>query len=184
MSLVADLNTHGRVGRKVFVVIILMIPTIGIIAALAWLSEKGRIKFPVFAGASALLLSAAGVVGNFYLDDRASPDEVAQLLENMESVSWSEGSKATKLQGASTTSVASVPSLIGGLEARLEKDPNDAKGWALLAQSYAFVGQLDLAESALQRAVELGFDESSLRSRVNLARGDAAPAAKAETTGG
>ena len=34
MSLVVDLKTHGWVGRKVFVVILLMISTIGIIAAL------------------------------------------------------------------------------------------------------------------------------------------------------
>ena len=46
------------------------------------------------------------------------------------------------------------------------------KGWALLAQSYAFVGDTDGAERALQRAVELGVDEQGLRARVQAARRD------------
>lgn len=62
--------------------------------------------------------------------------------------------------------VAPVPSLIGGLARRLENDPADAQGWALLAQSYAFVGDPVQAEQALRRAVELGFDEAELRQRV------------------
>jgi cytochrome c-type biogenesis protein CcmH/NrfG len=66
--------------------------------------------------------------------------------------------------------VASVPSLLTGLERRLESNPYDAPGWALLAQSYAFVGQMDLAEEALAHAVELGFDEADLRSRVESAQ--------------
>jgi hypothetical protein len=72
----------------------------------------------------------------------------------------------------SSTQVASVPSLIGGLELRLESNPDDAGGWALLAQSYAFTGRLNEAEGALQRAVELGFDETDLRQRVQTAKRD------------
>jgi cytochrome c-type biogenesis protein CcmH/NrfG len=68
--------------------------------------------------------------------------------------------------------VAPVPSLISGLEKRLEAAPDDAGGWALLAQSYAFIGRTDEAESALSRAVELGADESDLRGRVSSARRD------------
>ena len=44
------------------------------------------------------------------------------------------------------------------------------KGWALLAQSYAFVGDTAGAERALQHAVELGADEQALRARVQAAR--------------
>jgi len=61
---------------------------------------------------------------------------------------------------------ASIPSLVSGLEQRLAANPDDASGWALLAQSYAFTGQQDRVEGAIRRAVELGFDESDLRSRV------------------
>jgi cytochrome c-type biogenesis protein CcmH/NrfG len=70
----------------------------------------------------------------------------------------------------SATTAAPVAELIGGLEARLANDPNDAKGWALLAQSYAFVGDAAAAEHALQRAVALGADEQALRERVQAAR--------------
>jgi len=62
--------------------------------------------------------------------------------------------------------VASVPSLIDGLRQRLQRDPDDARGWALLAQSYAFIGETDLAEQAVDHAVAHGFDESDLRQRV------------------
>lgn len=68
--------------------------------------------------------------------------------------------------------VASVPSLISGLEQRLEANPDDAGGWALLAQSYAFLGEVDAAETALGRAVDLGIDEAGLRDRVASARRD------------
>jgi cytochrome c-type biogenesis protein CcmH/NrfG len=70
----------------------------------------------------------------------------------------------------SATTAAPVAELIGGLEARLANAPNDAKGWALLAQSYAFVGDVAAAEHALQRAVALGADEQTLRERVQAAR--------------
>ena len=66
--------------------------------------------------------------------------------------------------------IASVPSLISGLEQRLESSPNDASGWALLAQSYAFIGSDQDAERALARAVDLGQSETDLRSRVANAR--------------
>jgi hypothetical protein len=68
--------------------------------------------------------------------------------------------------------VASVPSLIERLEGRLESEPADARGWALLAQSYAFVGAPELAERAVIRAVAQGFDESDLRQRVAIASRD------------
>ena len=62
--------------------------------------------------------------------------------------------------------VASVESLIGRLEARLAAQPNDANGWALLAQSYAYTADDAALERAVKRAVELGVDEQSLRERI------------------
>jgi len=68
-----------------------------------------------------------------------------------------------------------VEVLNGRLEARLAEQPNDAKGWALLAQSYAFMGNRDAAETAVQRAVELGVEEQTLRDRVMVATRDQHP---------
>ena len=61
---------------------------------------------------------------------------------------------------------APVNSLIGGLEKRLENDPDDLKGWRLLAQSHAFLGDMQAARSAVGRAVELGADEQELEAIV------------------
>ena len=66
--------------------------------------------------------------------------------------------------------IGSVESLLGGLEKRLEHTPDDAEGWALLAQSYAFLGDSDRAEKAVSKAVALGVDESALRARVAQAQ--------------
>lgn len=70
---------------------------------------------------------------------------------------------------------APVESLIGGLETRLAAQPNDAGGWALLAQSYAHIANEEASEHALRRAVELGADETALRERVEAAGRGAQP---------
>jgi cytochrome c-type biogenesis protein CcmH len=65
--------------------------------------------------------------------------------------------------------IAPVSSLVGGLEQRLAAQPNDADGWALLAQSYAFMGDAAAANGAIKKAVALGIDEQGLRARVDSA---------------
>jgi cytochrome c-type biogenesis protein CcmH len=57
--------------------------------------------------------------------------------------------------------VGSVASLLAGLEARLEENPDDSDGWLLLAKSYNYLGRTDEAIDAYDRAVALGqFDET------------------------
>jgi len=65
--------------------------------------------------------------------------------------------------------------MVDGLRARLEESPNDPKGWALLAQSYAFMGNQKGVEEALARAVALGMNEEDLRQRVQAATPKAQP---------
>jgi cytochrome c-type biogenesis protein CcmH/NrfG len=91
-------------------------------------------------------------------------DELARV-----SSSFSSPSPTRQMQAGK---VASIASLISGLEQRLETESADAGGWSLLAQSYAFVGKTEQAEHAVLRAVELGADESDLRNRVSSARRD------------
>lgn len=87
-----------------------------------------------------------------------------------ESIAWPGSSTMTQpLTEESVSSVAPVGSLVAGLRARLEQNPEDVKGWALLAQSYAFMADGAGAEEAVARAVALGFDEADLRNRVELA---------------
>ena len=55
--------------------------------------------------------------------------------------------------------LASVSSLIGGLEARLAESPEDGKGWLLLAKSYHHLGETRQASTAYRRAAELGLSD-------------------------
>lgn len=61
---------------------------------------------------------------------------------------------------------ASVGSLIGGLEARLAANPDDAKGWILLARSHDHLGDRNEAWNAYSRARELGMADESLELRL------------------
>lgn len=53
-------------------------------------------------------------------------------------------------------SLGSVDSLLTGLEARLQADPSDAKGWLLLAKSYSHLGRTNDALTAYAKAKALG----------------------------
>ena len=53
-------------------------------------------------------------------------------------------------------SVGTVASMIDGLAARLQEDPDDGKNWLLLARSYNHLQQIPDAIDAYQHAVALG----------------------------
>lgn len=57
--------------------------------------------------------------------------------------------------------VGSVASLVGGLEQRLADNPDDGKGWLLLAQSYRHLQRNDDALDAYAHAVALGQHDAS-----------------------
>ena len=61
---------------------------------------------------------------------------------------------------------ASVGSLIGGLEARLAENPDDAKGWLLLARSHDHLGNNDEDWNAYSRARELGVNDEALELKL------------------
>jgi cytochrome c-type biogenesis protein CcmH/NrfG len=93
----------------------------------------------------------------------------SQLVQSLDSLAWPETTRtpsAAVRAEAPGLQAAPVESLVDGLEARLATQPNDANGWALLAQSYAYTSNDEGAERAVQRAVALGFDERALRERV------------------
>jgi cytochrome c-type biogenesis protein CcmH len=68
---------------------------------------------------------------------------------------------------ATNANVASVDELVAGLEQRLQDDPGDAKGWLLLAKSYAHVGRHEDAVAAYDKAVELGLSDNVLEASLN-----------------
>jgi cytochrome c-type biogenesis protein CcmH/NrfG len=72
----------------------------------------------------------------------------------------------TEVAQVSQDKAASVSILVGGLEARLEASPEDAKGWILLARSYDHLGEHDKAWNAYARARDLGTTDTSLELKL------------------
>ena len=71
--------------------------------------------------------------------------------------------------------IGSVTSLLAGLETRLAENPDDAKGWLLLAKSYDHLGREQDARDAYEKAAALGMTDATLESR--LASASSGPAA-------
>jgi cytochrome c-type biogenesis protein CcmH/NrfG len=123
-------------------------------------------------GVIALALWVAGVA-IFWLTDRGSAGS-SDRTQSLASLAWPATSEVSpsNAPAAIQTGVEAAPieSLVVGLEARLAEQPNDAEGWALLAQSYAYTANEEAADRAIRRAVELGVDEIVLRDRVARAK--------------
>lgn len=56
----------------------------------------------------------------------------------------------------------SISNLVGGLAASLEENPEDGKGWLLLAKSYQHLGRPEEAREAYARARALGETDATL----------------------
>ena len=73
-----------------------------------------------------------------------------------------------------TKNIASVASLVAGLEERLRADPADAKGWLLLAKTYSHLRRPEDATIAYAKARDLGMADRDFESTLDSS--DAAPA--------
>ena len=150
----------------------------GTFAAWWWLRTR-RLTLANSIGLIALGLWAAAVAIKLYVDQ--AEHESARVTPTPNPLAWPRTAPLPSPPPASASAAgtavhaAPIESLIGGLETRLAAQPEDTAGWALLAQSYAFVANSEGAETALQRAVALGADEAALRERVRSAERSAAP---------
>jgi cytochrome c-type biogenesis protein CcmH len=69
---------------------------------------------------------------------------------------WTKPGTSTASQSAKEIGMSPEhAAMIKTLSARLEQDPNDGKGWAMLARSYAVMGQYKEALPAYEKAVNL-----------------------------
>ena len=140
-----------------------------------WLLRMRRVPIGNAIAATAAALWVSGVsVAWFFLQDNASRGR-PELVRSLESIKYPAPPEPAPLRVAAAPTATgvqagSVESLVAGLEARLGAQPNDANGWALLAQSYAYTANEEAGERAIRRAVELGVDEASLRDRVARAK--------------
>ena len=62
-----------------------------------------------------------------------------------------------------------IASLIDGLAERLENNPDDGKGWLLLAKSYLHLGRGQSALAAYERAAALGQGDSEFEALIRTA---------------
>ena len=74
---------------------------------------------------------------------------------------WQSGSTVADSQHVAkvnnaTKQVGSIASLVDDLAMRLQEDPDDAKGWLLLAKSYKHLGRTVEAQKAYRQATLLG----------------------------
>ena len=70
--------------------------------------------------------------------------------------------KKSPSPGDNAMGLASVESMVGGLEDRLRVNPDDGKGWLLLAKSYRHMGRMDDARVAYKKAEALGSGDATV----------------------
>jgi len=72
-----------------------------------------------------------------------------------------------------------IQGMVASLAARLEREPNDAEGWARLGRSYGVLGEREKSRDAWRRAAELKPDDPNVlaeyASSILTVAGDAAP---------
>jgi hypothetical protein len=150
------------------------------VAVSLWLWQQRRLQLKSWLGAFVLVAWVVGVGVKVHLD-RQRDARGSPVVAALPSIAWPSSDRpaasnsraaasiAPSSDGSTPTQAAPVSSLVGGLEQRLAARPDDMDGWALLAQSYAFMGDAAAADGAIKKAVALGMDEQTLRARVDSA---------------
>ncbi len=87
-------------------------------------------------------------------------------------------STAAASPASETASLPDVDVMIAKLVARLEKEPNDVKGWKMLGWSYLNTERPEEAEHAYETALKLAPDDNEIKKGLEVAK-----AARTATTG-
>ena len=122
----------------------------------------GRSFIPV--ALASLLVAACSGSNNDYLTGSSDMDRVQGWLN--------ETGEPVQSTTNSVRNAAPVSQMIDGLARRLESQPNDEAGWRLLAQSYAYIGDMEKARVAADRAVALGADSQAISAALVQAHTD------------
>lgn len=118
-------------------------------------ASAGLANIPLLAVIAALLLAVGLYAAIGRPGVASSPGIAAPRSAAMTATSSDNGRKA-----------ASVSTLLDGLEARLQDDPEDARGWLLLAKSYDHLGRTEEAAMAYGKAAALGLTDDVLEARL------------------
>lgn len=85
-----------------------------------------------------------------------------------------EGLDPSKVAGAhEEVSPEQINQMVATLAARMEKDPNNPEGWAMLARSYTMLGRADEAVAAYRQLAELMPDDAQVQADWADAMGSA-----------
>lgn len=103
-----------------------------------------------------------------------SPHATSTSSGDRQSEDWPSASAKSQ----STQSVGSVASMLDGLKDRLEREPDDAGNWLLLAKSYDHLNRRDEAIAAYKRASELGKSDARLEQVLVEAGGESQSSAE------
>ena len=77
-----------------------------------------------------------------------------------------QASGTTSTMSSGNTQLAPVESMLSGLEQRLQQQPDDGKGWLLLAKSYRHLGRMDDARDAYKKAEALGNGDATVAAQL------------------
>lgn len=161
----------------IFATAIIIVPLFGVRRDDASTSLNKRVVWMAIAGTTLLPLAALGVYSLL-----GSPN----LLASAPDVASSTAAAAPH-DGARPLSPTDPASDLGAatarLEAKLAQNPQDAAGWRLLAQSYAFAGRSAEADAANARAVQVEAGESVTGPAVSAGAPAAAQVPPADDSG-
>jgi cytochrome c-type biogenesis protein CcmH len=87
-------------------------------------------------------------------------------IANGAAIQGSSAPTSTRSATGSGRKAASVTTLLTGLEQRLQENPDDARGWLLLAKSYDHLGRHQDAAAAYDKAATLGLTDNVLEARL------------------
>ena len=77
---------------------------------------------------------------------------------------------AASPQSAAETNLPAVDQMIETLRQRLEREPDDVRGWKMLAWSYLNTGRPDMAEHAYETALRLAPTDSEITAALQSVR--------------
>ena len=104
----------------------------------------------------------------------------AEMLARLKDYARSTASEESPSPAAAGTRLPDVNTMIERLAARLERTPQDAKGWRMLGWSYFHTARYREAAAAYARAVELDPDSAELKLAHEEAKAKASARANSE----
>lgn len=127
--------------------------------------HRGFAHWPILAATLSVLLAIGLylIIGNPKATVPAEEDHPA----------WQQNLVSQNNPAKSENEIASVSSLVDGLSERLEREPNDAGGWLLLAKSYQHLGRMEDAGAAYQRAADLGQTDAEFAASLETTNANA-----------